>query len=220
MGERKAEEGPKGMEERTNQEWLEDLQGPHKDQAIADLREFLIEGLGYALGNHHRENMDVLIEDFVQEALIKILDNLDTFRGDSKLTTWAQKIAVRVAFSELRRKRWEDVSIEQFVPEESGVDFTPAILTDTKPTPEEMTTRDRMVRIILQKVDQELTERQRKAIYAVILGGMPMQEVAEQMGTNRNALYKLIYDARKNLKESLLREGLTPEEMLATFKDG
>jgi RNA polymerase sigma-70 factor (ECF subfamily) len=220
MGERKSEEDPKRMEERTNQEWLEELRGPQRDQAIADLRAFLVKGLGYALGDHHRENMDVLIEDFVQEALIKILDNLDTFRGESMFTTWAQKIAVRVAFSELRRKRWEDVSIEEFIPEESGTDFTPAILADPEPTPEEITTQGRMVRMIMEKVDEELTERQRKAIYAVIFGGMPMQEVAEQMGTNRNALYKLIYDARVNLKEALLREGLTPEEMLATFTDG
>ncbi len=208
------------MKERTNQEWLEELRGPEKGQAIADLRDFLMEGLSYALGDHHRENMDVLIEDFVQEALIKILDNLDTFRGDSKLTTWAQKIAVRVAYSELRRKRWEDVSIEQFIPEDSGTDFTPAILTDSEPTPEEVTTQDRMVRMIMRKVDEELTDRQRKTIYAVIFGGMPMQEVADQMGTNRNALYKLIYDARVNLREALLREGLTPEEILSTFKDG
>lgn len=206
------------MEDRTNQEWLDELRGPNKDQAIHDLRDFLIEGLGYALGDHHRENMDVLIEDFVQEALIKILDNLDSFRGESKLTTWAQKIAVRIAYSEFRRKRWEDVSIEQFIPEESGTDFTPAILTDPDPTPEQVTTQDKMIQNIIRKVEEELTDRQRKAIYAVMFGEMPLQEVAKQMGTNRNALYKMIYDARKKLRESLLRDGLTPEEILATFE--
>jgi len=206
------------MEERTNQEWLDELRGPNKDQAIQDLREILIEGLGYALGDHHRENMDVLIEDFVQEALIKILDNLDSFRGESKLTTWAQKIAVRVAYSEFRRKRWEDVSIEQFIPEDSGTDFTPAILTDPDPTPEQVTTQDKLIQIIIRKVEEELTDRQRKAIYAVMFGEMPLQEVAKQMGTNRNALYKMIYDARKKLRESLLRDGLTPEEVLAAFE--
>ena len=205
------------MTERTNAEWLEDLRGPDKSQAITDLREVLIEGLGYALSDHHREDMDVLIEDFAQEALIKILDNLDTFRGESKLTTWAQKIAVRVAYSELRRKRWEDISIQQFIPEDSGTDFTPAILTDQDPDPEEVTTQDRMIRIIKEKIEQELTERQQQAIYAVMFGGMPLQEVAKQMGTNRNALYKMIYDARKKLKESLLRDGLTPEKILSTF---
>ncbi|MFO7943170.1 MAG: sigma-70 family RNA polymerase sigma factor [Anaerolineales bacterium] len=206
------------MKDRTNHEWLDELRGPNKDQAIEDLREFLIEGLGYALGDHHRENMDVLIEDFVQEALIRILDNLDSFRGESKLTTWAQKIALRIAYSEFRRKRWEDVSIERFIPEDSGTDFTPAILTDPDPTPEQVTTQDKMIQNIIYRVEEELTDRQRKAIYAVMFGGMPLQEVAKQMGTNRNALYKMIYDARKKLKESLLRDGLTPEEILATFE--
>ena len=68
-----------------------------------------------------------------------------------------------------------------------------------------------------KKIEQELTERQQQAIYAVMFGGMPLQEVAKQMGTNRNALYKMIYDARKKLKESLLRDGLTPEKILSTF---
>jgi len=209
------------MRERTNQEWLEELQGPEKDQAIADLRAYLVEGLGYALSSHHREDMQTLIEDFAQEALLKILDNLDTFRGESKLTTWAQKIAVRVAYTELRRKRWEDVSIEQFIPEDSGMDFTPEILTDRDPNPEQITSQDMMVSKIIRLIDEELTERQRQAIYAVMFGGMPLQEVARRMGTNRNALYKMIYDARSKLKDALLRkEGLSPEEVLAVFDTG
>jgi RNA polymerase sigma-70 factor (ECF subfamily) len=209
------------MRERTNQEWLDELQGPEKDQAIADLRAYLVEGLGYALSSHHREDMQTLIEDFAQEALLKVLDNLDTFRGESKLTTWAQKIAVRVAYTELRRKRWEDVSIEQFIPEDSGMDFTPEILTDRDPNPEQVTSQDMMVRKVYRLIDEELTERQRRAIYAVMFGGMPLQEVARRMGTNRNALYKMIYDARSKLKDALLRkEGLSPEEVLAVFDTG
>jgi len=205
------------MRERTNEEWLRDLQGSGRDQALTDLREFLVEGLGYALSDHHRENMAVHIEDFVQEALIKVLDNLDTFRGESKLTTWAQKIAVRVAYTELRRKRWEDVSIEDFIPEDSGTDFTPAILTDVDPNPEQAATQELLMRKIFRMIDEDLTEKQRQAIYTVMFGGMPLQEAARKMDTNRNALYKMIYDARKKLRESLLLEGLTPEEILATF---
>lgn len=205
------------MRERTNQEWLRDLQGANQSEALHDLREFLVEGLGYALSDHHRENMSALIEDFVQEALLKILDNLDTFRGESKLTTWAQKIAVRVAYTELRRKRWEDVSINDFIPDDSGTDFTPAILTDRDPTPEQVTTQEMMIRKIMKMIDEDLTERQREAIYAVMFGGMPLQEAARRMDTNRNALYKMIYDARKKLRDNLLLEGLTPEDILATF---
>lgn len=206
------------MKERTNQEWLEDLQGPQKSQAITDLRNYLVEGLGYTLSSHHREDMDTLIEDFVQEALLKILDNLDTFRGESKLTTWAQKIAVRVAYTEIRRKRWEDISIQQFIPEDSGTDFTPEILTDRDPNPEQITTQDMLMDKVIKLIESELTERQQQAIYAVMFGGMPLQEVARQMGTNRNALYKMIYDARSKLKDSLmLQEGISPEELLEVF---
>jgi RNA polymerase sigma-70 factor (ECF subfamily) len=37
------------------------------------------------------------------------------------------------------------------------------------------------------------------------------------MGTNRNALYKLLHDARQKLKKSLLAEGISPEEALSAF---
>ena len=205
------------MEERTNEAWLRELRGPNRNQAIADLREILVRGLGYALSQRGRENIDTLIEDFVQESLLKILDNLDTFRGESKFTTWAQKISVRVAYSEFRRKRWENISIQDLVPEESGIDFTPEALTDPGTTPEQSTTQTRIFERVLTLIDEVLTDRQRQAMLAVMVGGMPMEEVARRMDTNRNALYKLIFDARQNLKQHLLAEGLTPEKILATF---
>ncbi len=46
---------------------------------------------------------------------------------------------------------------------------------------------------------------------------MPLEIVAERMGTNRNALYKLIHDARKRLKHELLAEGLSIEDILGAF---
>jgi RNA polymerase sigma factor (sigma-70 family) len=99
------------MKDRTNQEWLDDLRGPGRDDALADLRAFLVRGLGYSLAN--RSDVDgALVEDMAQEALLKILDSLDTFLGESRFTTWAQKIAVRVAFTELRRHHWRDLSLE------------------------------------------------------------------------------------------------------------
>ncbi len=205
------------MSERTNEEWLADLHGPNQAQAIEELRDILIRGLSYSLSTRSRGDIDVLVEDFVQEALIKILDNLDTFRGESKLTTWAQKIAIRVAYTELRRKRWQDVALEDMLPEDSGADFTPAILTDPEANPEQQTTQQMIVETVMRVIDEGLTERQRNALQAVMGGGMPLEVVAEKMGTNRNALYKMIHDARKRLKRELLAEGLSIEEILAAF---
>jgi RNA polymerase sigma-70 factor, ECF subfamily len=69
-------------------------------------------------------------------------------------------------------------------------------------------------------IDEELTDRQREAVVAVILEGMPIAEVARRMGTNQNALYKLLYDARKKLKLRMEAAGLSPQEVLAAFDEG
>ncbi len=204
------------MTERTNKEWLTALRGPEADQAISDLREILIRGLHYALS--HNGELDSLIEDFAQDALLKILDNLDNFRGESKLTTWAQKIAVRVAYTELRRKRWKDISIEDLLPEDSGSDFTPAVLTDPKSSPERSASQKMLLELVEQLIQESLTPRQREAIMIVMVGGMPLDEAARRMDTNRNALYKLIHDARKRLKQELLSQGFTTDELLAAFE--
>jgi len=205
------------MAERTNDEWIAELSGPNIDEAISDLREILVRGLQYSLSTRTRGDIEILVEDFVQDALIKILDNLHTFRGESKLTTWAQKIAIRVAYTELRRKRWQDVALEDLLPEDSGPDFTPAILTDTQSSPEDKTAQSLIIETINRVIQENLTERQRDAIMAIIAGGMPLEVVAEKMGTNRNALYKLIHDARKRLKSELLAEGLSTEDIFSAF---
>jgi RNA polymerase sigma-70 factor (ECF subfamily) len=68
-------------------------------------------------------------------------------------------------------------------------------------------------------IDEELTDRQRTALLAA-LGGMPLEAVADRMGTNRNALYKLLHDARKRLKRRMLAEMLSPQDVLSTFGEG
>lgn len=206
------------MTERTNEQWLTDLRGVDQAQALDDLRALLLRGLRAALSSKIHRDLDHVMEDFVQEGMIKIMDNLDTFRGESRFTTWAQKIAVNAAFTELRRRRWQDVSLQEMVEDQEGNEFTPAILTDPEATPEEQTTRRAVMEFVQKMIDEELTERQRQAIQAVIFNGMPMEEVARRMNTNRNALYKLIFDARQNLQRKMAENGFTPQEMLAAFE--
>src|SRR5918997_1475597 len=99
------------MRERTNEQWLAELRGPNPDEAIADLYDLLVRGLRVGLGSYGG-GVDANAEDFAQEALIKITSHLDSFRGESRFTTWAQKIAMNVALTELRRRRWRDVSLQ------------------------------------------------------------------------------------------------------------
>lgn len=204
---------------RSNEEWLEHLRavGPAQDDALSDLREILLGGLKRGLTdwvNTSGPEFGALAEDFVQEALLKILAKLDTFQGRSKFTTWAHKITVRIALTELRRKRWQDRSLDEMVSAETPFNFA---VPDKRPTPERATTQLDMLERVQRIIDEELTEKQRMALQAGPLGGMPLDVTAEKMGMKRNALYKLIHDARKRLKQRLAQEGLTTEEILQLF---
>ena len=205
------------MAERSNTEWLADLKGPNQESAITDLRKILSRGLTFALSSRIDGELESSVDDFVQDSLLRILDKIDTFRGESKFTTWAQKIAVRVAYTEMRRQRWKDISLEDLMPDES-MDFTPSILADPSPDPEKRTNQTIYAEMIQEIIDEELTDRQRDAMMAIMVGGMPLEEVARRMGSNRNALYKLIHDARKRMLKRIKERGITPGDILVAFE--
>lgn len=205
------------MVERSNQEWIAALSQPgaQRDAALEDLRLLLVRGLGYALGD--RSNLrESDLEDFAQDALLKILAGLDSFRGESRFTTWAHKIAVRVAFTELRRRRWRDVSLDG-LRESKGIDFIPDNVHDPAIGPEQQAMRRIILSTLRRLIQEELTDRQRQAMTAV-LNGMPLEEIARRMDTNRNALYKLLHDARQRLQKGMIDEGLSPQDVLSTFE--
>lgn len=203
---------------RTNEEWLAGLRGPDRDRVIADLRAVIVRGLKVTFAGSVR-SLDDAAEDLAQDALIRVLGNLDSFRGESRFTTWAQRIAVRVAYTELRRRRWRDVSLQEVVERHEG-GRQPDALADRGPSPEQETARKMMAETLRGFVVEELTERQRGAMVAVMFEGMPLEEAARRMRTNRNALYKLLHDARKKLKRRIEAEGLSAKEMLEALGDG
>ncbi len=87
---------------------------------------------------------------------------------------------------------------------------------DPLPDPEQVATQRTIMTDFRRFIDEELTDRQRRALLAA-LGGMPLEAVADRMGTNRNALYKLLHDGRKRLKRRMVAEGLSPQEVLGAF---
>ncbi len=204
------------MRERTNKQWLAELRGANPDEALADLYDLLVRGLRAAFGGSGG-GVEANFGDFAQEALIRITDNLDSFRGESRFTTWAQKIAMNVALTELKRSRWRDVSLQDLFARREAADLGPA---DTQLTPEQLAYQNTVLGELRRMVDEELTDRQREAVVAVILEGMPISEVARRMGTNQNALYKLLHDARRKLKRQMEAAGFSPQEVLAAFEEG
>lgn len=207
------------MTERSNEEWLSALRPPPDATATGDLRSVLIRGLRGALSS--RDNVgDADYEDFAQDAVVKILDSLESFRGESRFTTWAHKVTVRVALTELRRKRWRDWSLDKIVEGDAsadGGDYTPAFMADATDGPEAQTVQASLMDVVRRTMDEKLTERQRTVLNALVVEGVPMDVVADQLGSNRNAIYKLVFDARQRLKAELLATGLTVDEILEAF---
>ena len=201
-----------------DQDWIARLKSADNSAALEELRQRLARGLTYALSSRIApEQLDDAVQDFAQEAVLRVLANLDSFRGESRFLTWATKVAVRLAFSELRRKRWQDVSLESLLGEEQGLEESNAVLADPAPSPESQADMSMVMALVQRVIDEELTENQRKALHAVMESGIPLEEVAAKMGTNRNAFYKLLHDARKRLQQRLAKHGLSAEDLLAVI---
>lgn len=210
------------MSKRTNEEWLEALRDAShaREAALADLHDILVSGLRRGLLNRVNTaapEFETMAEDFVQEALLKILDNLDTFAGRSLFTTWAHKIAVSVALTELRRKRWQDKSLEGIVETESGI-YTPGFTAHPDPEPENAAERAEMLAYVQRLIDEGLTERQRTVLTELVINGQSTTAVAAKMNMKPNAVYKLLHDARVRLKQHLADRGLTPADVIAVFE--
>ena len=218
------------MTERTNEQWLADLraEGERRSSALEALRARLERGMFYFLRNDRSDllarssdDLHHKAQDFVQDALLKVLENLDTFRGESQFTTWAAKITTRLAISELRRIRYRDYSLEGItVDGEIQPAVTPLAISPAESlSPERHVERDSVVALVQNALENVLTERQRTALVALAIEGMPVEEIAHRMGTNRNALYKLVHDARMKLKTHLQNEGIALDYVLGLFSE-
>jgi RNA polymerase sigma-70 factor (ECF subfamily) len=212
------------MQTRTNEEWLADLQasGERQESALNDLRQIIQGGLPYALNKWLSNNdprLQPLVEEATQDTLLRVLDRLDTFEGRSQFTTWVHKIAVRIALTELRRKRWENVSLDDLVQGEDRPPLLQLMADPNAATPETIVEGEDLMKSLQRIIAEELTEKQRQALIAIVIKEMPLEEVARRMGSNRNAMYKLLHDARLRLKRRLAQDGLSPGDVLATFED-
>ncbi len=184
--------------------WLARLRhaGHDRDLAIQQLRDVLVAGLARAL--HGRYGNDVIVEDVAQESLLRILNSLDSFEGRSRFTTWAIAIAVRVGISELRKRHYRQVSLDAMDDQTLGFEVPSSDVP--------FDDRSRLLNLLREAIDQELSARQKIAIRA-LLEGLPVEEIAVRMNSNRNATYKLIHDARLKLRVCLEARGVTSTDI-------
>lgn len=216
------------MVERSNAQWLEALQNDSalRDDALTDLRARLQRGIYFYLSRERSdlaglapEELTQMAEDFAQDATLRVLDNLASFRGDSQFTTWAMKVGVRIAITELRRSHYKDYSLDTLTANgDLQIPATPIVNAAAPDRPEAATEKADVLQKIDEAFGEALTERQRQALQLLMLDGVSLDVVAERMDTNRNALYKLVHDARRKLRQHLEAQGLSPEYIMNLFE--
>lgn len=199
---------------RSNASWVAELSrdGPERDVALTELRGILLRNLRRSLAPDGRAH-DELLEDTVQDTLVRILERLDQFAGRSQFVTWATSIAIHLVMTELRRRHWRDVSLEALLAESESVANH---ATPTRSEPASQSERNVVLAKLQEAIQSQLTHKQRTALLAE-MKGMPLAEIARQLGSNRNAVYKLTHDSRKKLKQGLEAAGYFAEDILAAF---
>ncbi|HEY7519199.1 MAG TPA: sigma-70 family RNA polymerase sigma factor [Methylomirabilota bacterium] len=208
------------MVRRTNAEWLAALQSSD-EVALGELRTYVLRAALFTLqrARHHvghlgSSALGQLAEDCAQESMTAILQRLDTFRAESHFTTWAYTFAVNTALMAARRERWASVSLDRIL---EGSD-TPSVAHDDPGVidPETHALKAEAVAAIREGIEH-LTVKQRQLLRAVVFEQVPLDEVVRHWGSNRNALYKLLHDARRNLKSHLAERGFDVEEIFDLF---
>jgi RNA polymerase sigma-70 factor (ECF subfamily) len=146
-----------------------------------------------------------LAHQAADDAMAAILTKLDTFRGESRFTTWAYKFVLLEAGVKARRRAWQ----QQEVPLE---DDSWRRLADPAPTAQQTVEGGELLRAIVVAMEVALTPHQREVFTALALNGVPIDVLAERLASTRGALYKTLHDARRKLRASLAAAGYDLQE--------
>lgn len=216
--------GAAGARRRSNSEWIIALNGNGDEAAAAltDLRAYLLRAALFTLqravhyvGHLRSSILGELAEDCAQEALTAILQHLGAFRGESQFTTWAYAFAVNTALVAARRERWAPVALDPIL---EGTESSRPIRNESGlPDPERHALQAEVMTVIRDGIEQQLTLKQQQVLRALVFEGVPLDEVVRHWGSNRNAVYKLVHDARRKLKTHLMSRGFNVKEILDVF---
>jgi RNA polymerase sigma-70 factor (ECF subfamily) len=196
--------------------WLRELRGDGatKDEAVRRLHGLLVRAARFEVARrrptlpHIRgDELDDIANEAADDALMSVLRRLDDFRGASRFTTWVYKFALLEAAVKLRKRAWQgrEVPLEP----ESWSLFASAGLG-----PDAEAEQNELLGVLQQAIAEVLTPHQRRVLVALALNGVPIDVLAERIGSTRGALYKTLHDARRKLRSHLDACGLSVESLL------
>ncbi len=195
-----------------SRQWLDSLApgAADRDAAIARLQMLLLRAARAELSRRaHRAvvsgpELDDLAHQAADDAVVSICRKLGEFRGASRFTTWAYKFAILEVSSKLGRHYWQragaidvrmDVERWAMLPDRFGL------------SPESAAQSADLLREVRRVVTEELTDWQRRVFVAVVVDAVPLDALVLQLGSNRNAIYKTMFDARRKIRRTLVANG-------------
>jgi RNA polymerase sigma-70 factor (ECF subfamily) len=194
--------------------WLERLraEGRDRDAAIAELREILLRAARFevrrrcaTLSQIRGGDQEDLAQQSAGDAMVAILAKLDDFRGESQFTTWAYKFALYEAAARIRKQAWQGRELPLEAEDWPQV-------PDPGPAPQGEAEMNELLSAIRQEIETSLTPHQREVLVALALNEVPIDVLADRLGSTRGALYKTLHDARRKLRAALAARGLTIDE--------
>ncbi len=185
--------------------WLAALRGTggEREDATRRLHALLLRAAHHELRRRQgmlagtsRDTVEDLAMQSADDALSAILGKLDDYRFESRFTTWAYKFAILEAAVRTRRRAWQERELPM---DPEAWTTLPAQTLDPA---EDLENRDRL-RAVLEAVRTDLSPHQREVLGALVLAEVPIDVLAERLGTTRGALYKTLHDARRKLRSAI-----------------
>jgi RNA polymerase sigma-70 factor (ECF subfamily) len=196
-------------------QWVRMLQsdGPERESALGRLHEMLLRVARSELRRRSERagiagpEIDDLAHQAAADALMAITSKVGQFRGESRFTTWAYRFVVLEVSSKLGRHFWRapraslDDEDWSRLPSSLGLD------------PQRQAEWNEVVAALRRGVEEDLTDRQRRIFVAIVLNGVPLDALVIELDSNRNAIYKALFDARRKLRRSLAANGFVDHEI-------
>ena len=194
--------------------WVGELTGPaqQREAGLARLHEMLLRIAHRELlrrGGRLRitgPELDDLAYQAAADALLAIMAKVGQFRGESRFTTWAYKFVIFEVSAKVGRHFWVNPPVPldaedwDRLPDRFGLE------------PAREAERREMADAVRQAVDEQLTPRQRQVFVAIVLDGVPLDALADKLGSTRNAIYKTMFDARRKLRAALAANGYAGDQ--------
>jgi len=196
-----------GLSHPEPEDWVEALSipGPRQDHAMSSLHEMMLRAcrrqvrrMRSSLAGVGNERLEEIANQAADEAMMAVLTKLPTFEGRSRFTTWAYKFAILQSATEVRRYAWRNREVE--LNDDTHV-------REHAPSPAGYAEATDLASAVRCAIDEALTPHQRRITIALLIDDVPIDVLAERLGTNRNALYKTVHDARTRLRAHLIASG-------------